>query len=229
MKYMIILIIGLLLTSGCTILNNGSGGRATSLPLTLYMKEAGGGYGNSYNEIAINPGDEFSIDIEAMNLGEEAQYTITFNPEEGIEALDPTEFETNIVSSQEKVFLKSLSFRAPLEQGYYRIRAFASGVYPSAASFWVCVSSNTNTCPSEPPVLMGCVIGESGVDTCPIEYGYTCYDSWRGLGDAEQEGDLRCHKNCETNSDCLYTYKAPDCENVELWKGDSSVIKRFCI
>ena len=137
MKYMIILIIGLLLTSGCAIFNGGSGGGATSTILTLYMKETGG----SSNEITVSPGEEFSIDIAAMNLGEEAQETITLNFEEGIDALGPVEFGTSIISSQERVFLNSVSFRA-VDEGYYRIQAIASGDYPGAASFWVCVVSN---------------------------------------------------------------------------------------
>jgi|GEM_PF-2768097 hypothetical protein len=68
---------------------------------------------------------------------------------------------------------------------------------------------------------------ESGVDPC--EQGYTCYDSvlWpKGGEQGPQEGDLLCHKDCETNVDCPSS--APNCEETEISRGDLFFTKKIC-
>ena len=68
---------------------------------------------------------------------------------------------------------------------------------------------------------------EDGVDPC--QEGFTCYDSqsWpKGGVQGPQEGDLLCHKNCETNSDC--PENMPNCETVFLSRGDIQIEKKFC-
>jgi hypothetical protein len=65
---------------------------------------------------------------------------------------------------------------------------------------------------------------------CP--QGFYCYNSqYGGMGPygvvtGPQEGDLLCHKLCQTDADCAKTEK---CVEKEILGGDVVMSKKFCI
>lgn len=128
------------LSSCVGVQNNQNGGGSTSPILTMYatLKDS------DVNTILVSPGDEFNFDISAMNLGNNTQFTIKLLFEEGLQTPDDIEFDITIPYMREKVFLRSVKFRA-LEEGYHKIeiRAFGDD-YFGAGSFWVCVASNSD-------------------------------------------------------------------------------------
>jgi len=73
-------------------------------------------------------------------------------------------------------------------------------------------------------VLKSCADGKI------CDKGYVCYDSqYGGMGSngivsGPQEGDLSCHKLCNSNSDC----KKGKCKEVELVGGDVINKVKFC-
>jgi|SRR3989344_4101173 len=67
-----------------------------------------------------------------------------------------------------------------------------------------------------------------GEDSC--SQGHTCYDSIscpKGGVCGPQEGDLKCHKNCENDLDCNNINQK--CEKVYLSKDDTEISNKFCI
>jgi len=95
--------------------------------------------------------------------------------------------------------------------GYWNI----SGQFPNCNCQYVC---------------SGGVVCSSDSD-CPKSYA--CYNSRLcsttpgGVVCGDQEGDLLCHKKCETNSDC--PTDMPYCRGVSIYQGDVVSLVRMCM
>lgn len=67
-------------------------------------------------------------------------------------------------------------------------------------------------------------------EDCPKNYSCynskTCPKSPNGNICGPQEGDLRCHANCEKDSDCISPEK---CINIKMARGDTNQNKNICI
>ena len=63
--------------------------------------------------------------------------------------------------------------------------------------------------------------------------GYICYNSQLcgpsddGLDCGAQKGDLKCHQECQQDSDCLDSNY--NCQQRIIWRGDTASAKSFCL
>lgn len=71
----------------------------------------------------------------------------------------------------------------------------------------------------------------SCAETSTCDEGYTCYDSqYAGMGpdglvEGEQDGDLLCHKNCDSDLDCG---ENGECRETEILGGDTVLTEKMC-
>ncbi len=73
------------------------------------------------------------------------------------------------------------------------------------------------------------------LDSCAQNFkcqeGYFCYHSKpggmtpNGYGEGEEQGDLMCHKICQTNQDCQNT----NCQTTPIIGGDIAISVKFCM
>ncbi len=147
----------ILLLSGCVTQDDKNTGGSTTIPFSIYA-ELDVPYTNTnigHEVVFVRPGDEFTINMRALNLrNEDLQEIISLNADGDVEFLDSSQFETTIKPNDKGTILKSVRLKIN-SKGYHRIQVEALPAQGSRnitnymlGSFHACVVDNLDEAPT---------------------------------------------------------------------------------